>query len=259
LLLWPLVASPAQISATTAVSVFVADSASGAPLVEAHVEFPALGLSQRTDVFGVAYFPTVKSGAVLLKVSRIGYVPLQRDVMLDIAAANGIELTVAMTTIGAAHTLDTVKVSGKTSYFELLSGFERRRNFGLGKFFTSAQLDSAGEVPLADLITRSTTGLRAEWGYARMGVRLVSRRGPTSISQPQCFVQVYVDSKKANDEDLAHILSGDLAGVEYYSIAPPPEYSATASCGVLSFGRNADTPFARRCGCWRAACECAFG
>jgi len=86
-------------------------------------------------------------------------------------------------------------------------------------------------------------GVRAEWGHSRLGVRLVSLRGPVSISQPECVVQVYVDNHRADADELAHIQSGDLAGVEYYSIAPPGQYSANAACGVLLCGRNASRLF----------------
>jgi hypothetical protein len=233
LLLWPFWVLPAQVSATAPVSVFVADATSGAPLVEARVEFPALALSRNTDQFGTAYFPTVKSGVLRIKVAKIGYRPIEQDVTLEMPTANPIELSVAMRSLEVAQALDTVKVIGKTTYFDLLSGFERRRRLGLGKYFTAAQLDSSAHVPLADLITRRVTGVRAEWGYSRIGVRLMSLRGPISISQPQCFVQVYVDNNKADGQDLAHIQSGDVAGIEYYSIAPPVQYSSNAACGVL--------------------------
>lgn len=202
--------------------------------MQARVEFTALGLSDNTDLFGTAYFPTVKSGVVRIKVSKIGYVPVEQDVTPELPSATSIELSVAMRSFDVAHALDTVKVIGKATYFDLLSGFDRRRHLGLGKFFTVAQLDSSPHEPLADLITRRVPGLRAKWSNSRMGVQLVSLRGPISLfRQPQCLVQVYVDNNRAKGEDLAHIRSGDVAGIEYYPIASPAQYSANAPCGVL--------------------------
>ena len=224
----------AQVSATRPVSVFVADSVSGEALMEARVEFPAFGLSRTTDPFGVAYFPTVKTGVVTIIVSKIGYVPLQRSVTLELSSANAIELSVAMKGILVTQPLDTVKVIAQRTYFDLFSDFERRRRSGIGKYFTLAQLDSAPHESLADLITRRVTGKRAQWSDSRLGVRLVSLRGPVSVlRQSQCFVEVYRNNNKADAEELAHIQAGDVAGVEYYSIAPPVQYSSDAPCGVL--------------------------
>lgn len=233
LLLWPFWVLPAQVSAPAAVSVFVADEVSGAPLVQARVEFPALGLSQTTDQFGAAYFQTLKSGVVRLKVSKIGYIPIERDVTLEFPSAGAMELSVAMKQLVVAQPLDTVKVLGART-FGALSDFERRRHLGLGRFMTSAQLDSSPHESLADQLARRLTGIRAVWTNSRMGVRLVSLRGPIRFyGQTQCFVQVYIDNHMAQPEDLAHIQSGDVAGVEYYSIAPPPQYNVNAPCGVL--------------------------
>jgi hypothetical protein len=232
-LLWPFGVLPAQLNATAPVSVFVADGASSAPLVQARVEFPALGLSRHTDLFGLAYFPAMKSGVARIKVSKIGYRPIEEDITLEVQSADAIEVSVAMRDLAVPYALDTVKVIARPTYFDLFSGFERRRQLGLGTFLTAAQLDSSQHLPLADLISRRVTGVRAEWGHSRTGVRLVSLRGPISISQPECLVQVYVDNHRADADELAHIQSGDLAGVEYYSIAPPGQYSANAACGVL--------------------------
>lgn len=223
---------PAQVSAT-GVSVFVADEASGAPLEQARVEFPELGLSQGTDQFGAAYFPTVKPGVVRIRIVKIGYIPVERDVSLEPASAKAFDLSVTMKRFVVAQRLDTVNVSAKGS-LEVPADFARRRQLGLGRFFTSTQLGTFPHESLADQVARRVTGLRAVWFGSRMGVRLVSLRGPIRFSgQTQCFVQVYVNDQKAESEELAHIQSSDVAGVEYYSIAPPPQYNVNAPCGVL--------------------------
>ena len=233
LFLWPFWKLPAQTSSTGPVSVFVVDVASNQPLVEARVEFPALALSGRTDLFGTAYFPALKSGAVRIKVSKIGYVPISRDITLEFAPANAIEVSVAMKKFLVAQPLDTIEIIEKRS-FDFLNDFERRRHIGLGKYFTSAQLDSSPHESLADQLTRRVTGVRAEWSNSRMGVRLVSLRGPIRFQgETQCFVQVYVDNTRADGDVLAHIQSGDVAAIESYSIALLVQYSANAACGVL--------------------------
>ena len=230
---WPLSLLPAQESATRPVSVFVADAASGEPLVEARVEFPALGLSGKTDLFGTANFRSVNTGLIRIKVSKIGYAPIERNITLPSTDANAVAVSVAMKRFVVAQPLDTVKVIGKQT-LDFLSDFERRRHIGLGKFFTAEQLDSSAHESLADQLTRRVTGVRAEWSNSRMGVRLMSLRGPVRFGgETQCFVQVYVDNNKANGGVLARIQSGDVAAIEYYSIAPPVQYSSNANCGVL--------------------------
>lgn len=232
LLLWPVCMLPAQVSAT-GVFVFVADDASGAPIVQARVQFPKLGLSHETDQFGVAYFPAVRAGLVRIKVVKIGYAPVERDVQLEPASAEAFELSVPMKTLVAAHLLDTVNVIGEAP-LPVPADFTRRRRLGLGRFFTSTQLGTSPHESLADQLARRVTGLVPVWSNSRMSVRLMSLRGPIRFyGERQCFVQVYINDQKAHADELAHIQSGDVAGIEYYSIAPPPQYSVNAPCGVL--------------------------
>lgn len=232
LLLWPVCMLPAQVSAT-GVFVFVADDESGAPIVQARVEFPELGLSHETDQFGAAYFPTVRAGVVRIKVLKIGYIPVERDVSLEPASAKAFELSVAMKKFVVARTLDTVTVIAKAPP-DAPDDFARRRQLGLGRFLTSTQLGTSPHESLADQLARRIPGIRAVWTTSRMGVRLVSLRGPIRFyGETQCFVRVYVDDHKVESDYLAHIQSGDVAGVEYYSIAPPPQYNVNAPCGVL--------------------------
>lgn len=232
LLLWPVCMLPAQVL-VTGVSVFVADEASGAPLAQARVEFPELGLSQETDQFGAAYFPTVKPGVVRINVVKIGYTPVRRHVSLEPASAKAFELSVTMKRFGVGQLLDTVNVISEAP-LSVPADFTRRRRLGLGRYFTSVQLESSPHESLADQLARRVPGLQVVWLNSRMGVRLMSLRGPIRFhGERQCFVQVYVNDQKAESEELAHIQSGDVAGVEYYSIAPPPQYNVNAACGVL--------------------------
>ncbi len=231
LLFWAFPVLPAQVSATTPVSVVVADEATGAPLAQTRVEFPALGLSRSTDQLGAVYFSAVKSGVVRLKVSKIGYVPIERDFTLESPSA--VELFVALKKIVVAQPLETVEVVGEET-FGVLDDFERRRRLGLGRFLTAVQLDSSRHESLADHLARRVTGVRAVWTNSRMGVRLLSLRGPIRFrGQTQCFVRVYVDHAEVGADEMARIQSGDVVGVEYYSIAPPVQYNVNAPCGVL--------------------------
>jgi outer membrane receptor protein involved in Fe transport len=227
--LLPFSVLPAQARVPTNVSVFVADAKTASPLVDARVEFSGLRLTRQTDSLGVAYFPPLKSDSLQISVSKIGYKPVHHTVALELS--DFVEISIAMKKLDT-QLLDTVNVLGsRTPTF--LRDFERRRAMGLGKFFTSAQLDSSPLEPVVDQVARRIAGVRAVWQNSRMNVVLVSQRGPIRFSGGACRVSVYVDGEGPDKLDLTRIQSSDVAGVEYYSVAPPVQYSRGAACGVV--------------------------
>lgn len=86
------------------------------------------------------------------------------------------------------------------------------------------------------MVARRFPGLRAEWNTSRTAVGLVSTRGSTP-STPECGPQVYIDgSYLGADALLPSLAAGDVAGVEYYSIAPPAQYTRAGPwCGTILF------------------------
>jgi hypothetical protein len=230
----PIAAGPGEIrgkvDSASHVSVFVAEAHTASPLVEARVQFPELGLSRQTDSFGIAYFPSVKSDLLRISVSKIGYEPVRQTIALGLS--DSVEISIAMKKLDLSQLLDTVNVVGnRTPAF--LRDFERRRAMGLGRFIASEQLDSSPLEPVVDQITRRIAGVTAVWTDSRMNVVLVSQRGPIRLFGGACRVRVYVDDTGPDKLDLTRIPSADVAGVEYYSVAPPVQYSRGAACGVV--------------------------
>jgi len=163
----------------------------------------------------------VRLGAVLL---GLGTLPV---------AANG------QISRDTAKTLDTVRVTAAREP-EYLHDFYVRRRMGLGRFLTSAQLDSAKHETLADFVAQRFTGLHAEWDVTGTGVSLRSTRGFYSFRKSAiCNATVFLDDMLATGGDLAFLAAGDVAGVEYYSNAPPVRYTrAGAHCGVFVVWRK---------------------
>lgn len=132
--------------------------------------------------------------------------------------------------------LDTVRVRGQAEP-QFLSDFLARKRMGLGRFLTQEQLDSAGHESLGDFASRRFTGVRAVWSLDRSSMSLQSLRGYYSLGghgKGVCNVQAYVDGTLSTGMDLAGLTSADVAGVEFYSNAPPVQYARAGSgCGVM--------------------------
>lgn len=217
--------------------VLVADGRSGALLVGAHVEIPGRSLAVRSDTLGQAIFTALEPGIVRVTAKYLGYAPASANVVLGLTDSSSLVFLMEST----AHNLDTIRVSSSV-HPEYLDDFYQRKKIGIGRFLPSAVLDSSRHEKLADLIARRFPGLRAEWDPAHAGVKL-ARPGYYSLSgRPEktgCAAQVYIDDTLANAGDVASLNAGDIAGVEYYSNAPPVQYRRAGSqCGVVLLWRK---------------------
>lgn len=210
-------------------TVLVTDSRNGNPVPQAEVEVPARSLTSRSDSLGNASFKGLSSGPIRVTATRLGYSPVQAEVVLGYSDTSTVHFFMQL----AAVRLDTVRVNAKglPSYLE---EFENRRMRGLGRYLTSAQLDRFGPEAVADFMVMRFTGLRAVWSPNHMSVALASSRGPVSFRGGSvCFAQLYIDGFKAGGEELADLKQGDVAGIEYYSNVAPVQYARGARCGVV--------------------------
>jgi hypothetical protein len=211
------------------VVVGVADAITGAPLTNARVQISDLRRVARTDWIGEARVADVPSGEHRIEVRQLGYEPADAPLLV-----RGDSIGVVFRLLRSAQSIDTVRINGAVipSYLE---EFERRRRSGLGRYLTSPQLDSIPTESLADFAARRFTGLRAEWDISHTSVNLSSTRGPTSFTQV-CKPQIYIDGyfRDRAEEDLGSLAAGDVAGVEYYTVAPPVQYSRSGpGCGTI--------------------------
>lgn len=212
-------------------AVLVADGSTGALLSGAEVRIPGRKLTQRSDSAGEVRFRGLGAGVVRVTASYPGYAPIQTDAVLGLHDSTVVVFLMEAT----SHTLDTIKVRAP-ALPEYLEDFEARRRMGLGRFLTTVQLDSTKHEKVADFIARRFPGLRAEWSYIPPGVRLV-RPGFFALKSGGpggCPPEVYIDEIRASSDMLVSLQAGDVAGVEYYSNAPPIRYyRAGYGCGVI--------------------------
>jgi hypothetical protein len=209
-------------------AVLVADGRTGALLSGAQVQIPSRKLAQRSDSAGEVRFRALTPGVVRVTALYPGYARIETEAILGLH-----DSTVVVFLMEAiSQPLDTIRVSAP-AVRDYLREFEGRRKMGLGRFLTSVQLDSTRHENVVDLIARRFTGLRAVWDFTLTEVTLESRRGVTSFKH-QCHPQVYIDEKPATGDLLGWLQAGDVAGVEYYSNAPPVQYHrAGSACGVV--------------------------
>lgn len=222
-----------QTADSVVMSVFVANAVTAIPLAGATIEIIGRNVSRTTDALGEAYLPRLASGFVRIRAVKVGFQPVEQNIVLGLA--DTLDISIGLTPVSSSHVLKRVDIVASRPE-EYLQDFEVRKNMGLGKFLTASQLDSAKHEALADQIARRFTGVRAEWNPNRMAVTFVSKRGWTGFNahgDNRCSVRAYVDGIKVDGMDMASIQSGDVAGVEFYPNAPPVRFSDRAGCGVL--------------------------
>jgi hypothetical protein len=212
------------------VVVGVADEITGAPLTEARVRVTDLDRVATTDWIGEARLVDVARGQHRIEARQLGYEPASVTLLV-----NGDSVGVVFRLLRVSQNLDTVRVTGARvpGYLE---EFEHRRHLGLGRFLTSAQLDSLGSELVADVAGRRFPGLLVAWSSDHAAVQILSSHTTTSLDH-LCVPQIYIDGFFRNSDALVTLEAADVAGVEYYTIAPPPQYVRNDrsgwGCGTL--------------------------
>ncbi len=134
----------------------------------------------------------------------------------------------------AALALDTVVVEGRRVP-RYLEGFERRRHFAWGTFFTAGRLEGTGSRKFTDLTPRFPGFIIK---YDQLGHRTISNNR-RELHQGACPPLVYVDGSLVGDAsnyDLDTIKVDWIAGIEVYNSQAftPLEFNTVdAVCGVI--------------------------
>lgn len=225
--------APAELgSQSTLLTVIVSQASSETPIVGADVLVPTLGLAALTDSLGRVAFKDLKPGLIKITVRYPPLASITKSVILGLSDSTDVYVSLA----NVGFNLDTVHVRGHADP-EYLNEFVARKRMGIGRFLTQKQLDSAGSEPLADVASRRFTGIRAVWSVDHTSVSLQSLRGYYALGgrgKAVCSIQVYIDGILATGMDLVGLQSADVAGVEFYSTAPPVQYArAGSACGVM--------------------------
>jgi hypothetical protein len=210
----------------------------GRPLRDAAVGIVGSSDSARTDAAGAFHLEGIPAGTRSVQVRSIGLLPT--TVSMDFATNGARDTTLSMT--HKTQALAAVTVAGRTatSWMEL-SGFETRREHGLGAYVTEQEIANHNFPDLISIL-RGVRGLHIE--YIRGGglgpLPMPYLRGGSGTN---CIPNFFLDGapyQVANAGDFDN-LSGFIRpnlirGIEVYSNlgSIPAQYDLTSSTGCGS-------------------------
>jgi hypothetical protein len=223
---------------STVLRLAVDDSSTGEPISGARIELYSLSTIRRSDDLGRAAFRGVAIGYQRIRVSAIGYQPVNRIIAVSRPAAWDSAATV-IDLVSTAQLLDTVRTSAsrrlsRTTKLDA-GGFDMRRKMGLGHFIDADLIDAeAWRSSLGDMVAEHTPGIRNNTIVGNVY---------STRSIGQCFLDVYVDGiHQSGAFKLDDIDPEEFAGIEVYSpTSIPAQFNTPANghssgspgCGVL--------------------------
>jgi hypothetical protein len=219
------------------------------PVVGARVSLPAFGLAVQSDSSGIFRLSAPTRGVYRILIAKLGFesVDVQHRFEVDV-------LTKDYVLVRSAQILPGARITARDEQRrnDVLSGFERRRASGVGRFLSPKDIEQHAGRPTADILASlpGFTLFRPNSHAACVGV---SRGSRTFSAQPatcdgvdvtmDCPIIVFLDGAKvysgAPNEPLFNvnsIASRTIAAIEAYSTggAVPAEFSsALRGCGAL--------------------------
>ena len=211
----------------TSLHVLVADAASEAYLLSAHVTLQPFGVNRETDFFGDARFPPLPAGVYTLKVIRRGYKPLSTPVRFS--GRDSLELIILLKPTSQELAPVTILESAPSPF---LKEFDQRRRQGRGYFLADSALRAAHGRSLEDLIVSKVPGIRI--GGPAGAKILYSTRGSNSVRKSVCAVSVYFNGVRVGSDPQIVPLEF-IGGIEYYPTGHVPvQYQEPGNdCGVM--------------------------
>lgn len=229
----------------------VIDAGSRQPIAGAVIEIPSLGRRVETDTLGGFALPGVAAGFYGVRVFRIGYAPVERNLNV-----NGGRLTTVEYALSAeAAELPEVTVTGKPEEVEgsaILAGFEERRRMGGGTFLDEATLARYTTRRMSDVL-RGAANLRMitdnQHVYVASNRQLVRSMRPNANGP--CYLDIILDgqliwsmsregetpgARPPNINDVVQV--SELAATEIYgsTASIPLKYRSIGNaCGALMF------------------------
>lgn len=215
--------------------VTVRDS-SGAGLAGAQLSVRGTTVRGITDDEGKVQLSSVPSGRVYLDVRRLGFHPVSVQVPVEASATAEVTVTLAPT----AQQLAPVLVLGEASAFPArMAGFFQRRERGIGRFLTRADIELGHPNELTDVFRRLPSVEIVSTQFIQHAVRLRGQR---------CAPLVWMDGfpLSAAEFDLDMVSPESVEAIEVYSgiSEVPAEFvgpRGLGSCGaVLIWSRHAE-------------------
>lgn len=216
-------AAQADSAAATGVVVGVVRDSLGNAMRGAIVAVRGLRVeSNELGAFRLLGFP---AGTSALRVRRVGYLPLNMQLVL----IAGDTLT-ARLTLARLVTLDSIDVVEARSG---IAEFEERRAQKVGHFITRADFERSPSRRVADFLAR-VPGLHIATNRSRSESFALSGRGAISMSSGPCYALVYLDGLPVYRGapnlpfNLSALAAVDIEGIEYYRGGAGPRRSTTA-------------------------------
>lgn len=236
---------------TTALAIRVVDP-SNAPVARARLELVGTRFSGVSSDSGWVRLQGLPVGPALLRVTRIGYAPLESTVALPAGATfeADVELAPATVPVRGVTARSATQTPGLAT-----TGFYRRKEIGFGAFLTDEDIVRSRATRTSDLFRR-IAGVRVV-PAPRNGHRLQTVRYGVSLSQNQtkgafttptsrndatgpesraCFMTTIIDGVPVNLEDIDQVRLESIGAVEVYRgpSEVPAEFNQTGSvCGVV--------------------------
>lgn len=194
------------------------------PLSEARVVVRGTGLEATSDAAGRFAISGLPSGTFSVDARAIGKEPIIVPVQLSNERPARIEILLTK----PIQNLTRVLVFGKIpKRRQDLLDFERRKNNGMGHYFSADDIYLKHAVEITNVLTMVP------------GVRVISRSRfeHTLTMHGGCNAWVYLDGLKMDErlEDINDIPPNQLAGIEVYSgpLEAPPKFPAPIGCGIV--------------------------
>lgn len=174
----------------------------------------------RTDSTGHFTLTALPAGTQILEAKHIGYRIVQQPVQL--VKGREIQEDVHLQRVVS---LDSVRIVAQRSRYR---EFERNKHNGFGRFMTDEDIEKKHAFQVTDLL-RTTPGLRVVG--SGFDAKVVSGRGPISLSRASCEVNVVIDNMQ--HQDINWVQPSDIGAMEIYSgpAGAPVQYDRV--CGVI--------------------------
>jgi len=211
-----------------------------------------------TDSLGAFLLPDIPAGFFAIRVVRIGYAPVERN--LNVMAGRITTIEYALT--AEAAVLPEVAVTGRPEQVEgsaILAGFEERRKMGGGTFLDEATLTRYATRRMSDVL-RGAANLRMitdnQHAYVASNRQLMRSMRPNANGP--CYLDIILDghliwsmsrdgeapgARPPNINDVVSV--SELAATEIYgsTASIPLKYRSIGNaCGALLFWTKRGLP-----------------
>ncbi len=234
-----------QTPSTLILSVF--DAATYRPLPGAQVTLSPSRAGGVTDAAGALRIAGLAPGAYTVRVRFLGYRGVEQEISLGAGAALERQIFLEVAPVELAEV--RVETRARRIIPGAMQEFETRRERGIGRFITRADIDRQRPRQFSDLM-RLIPGMRLSCHAIGSGCRLGVNSAPESQSPERdhlqgsnatvnasCPIQYYVDGVYQPYDDINEIRPDDVQGIEIYAHGQgaPARYSVrkSARCGVV--------------------------